>query len=461
MADRPPEPSAWLSEDEVRELSRSLGESAESAQRRVESARSFAHLPLEPNPLYRKYGYFAGVDLTGLRPTARGPPVRSPRPIAGGIQVIHDASGTRVTIPPELEALGVSARAQPDEATDASKGGASLGAPATPSDRLSALALATWNRSFVLEVPAGVTEPIRVQELTILSEPHQAVSIRRSIRAGRGAQLLLTEELYCASDGRDQRFFASSTDLTVGEDAKVVSFGLHAPDARVVSYYQRRATTGPNARLAWLWVGLSGFRSKVRNHTELTGVGSIVDDLQAFYGREQTAYDSEVNLTHIATDTRGQSITRGVYADEARGMSRGLVRIEREARKTVSFISEHAMLLNRGARSDTIPILEILCRDVKATHSSSVAPVDPEKVFYLESRGHSQPDAVRMISEGFLAYVLERAPIHGLRDLLYPQLEARWAGRELRWDDDRRPLPPLEVTGTESAPEWRFDSKLR
>ena len=68
-------------------------------------------------------------------------------------------------------------------------------------------------------------------------------------------------------------------------------------------------------------------------------------------------------------------------------MSRGLVRIEKEARKTISYLSEHAMLLSRGARSDTIPILEILCRDVKATHSSSVAPVDPERIFYLESRG--------------------------------------------------------------------------
>ncbi|EQD30836.1 SUF system FeS cluster assembly, SufBD, partial [mine drainage metagenome] len=53
-----------------------------------------------------------------------------------------------------------------------------------------------------------------------------------------------------------------------------------------------------------------------------------------------------------------------------------------------------------GARSDTIPILEILCRDVKATHSTSVAPVDPDRVFYLESRGHPTSSAVRMIGRG-------------------------------------------------------------
>jgi len=237
---------------------------------------------------------------------------------------------------------------------------------------------------------------------------------------------------------------------------------VHAPDLRTVSVYRRTATTGDDARVGWMWNGLGGYRAKVRNHTRLTGRGSIADDLQTFYGAREQSYDSSFDLTHSATDTHGTSVTRGVFTDQARGMSRGLVRIEPEARKTVALISEHAMLLSRGARSDTIPILEILCRDVKATHSTSVAPVDPEKVFYLESRGVPETDAVRMIGEGFLSNVFDRAPIAGLREILFPWLQARWDGQEIPWAEDRFPgLPHLEVTGTEAAPDWRFDSKLR
>jgi len=237
---------------------------------------------------------------------------------------------------------------------------------------------------------------------------------------------------------------------------------VHAPDLRTVSIYRRTATTGEDGRLGWLWNGFGGFRTKIRNHTMMTGRGSHVDDLQTFYGAKDQSFDSSVDLTHIATDTHGQSITRGVFRDSSRGMSRGLVRIEPAAAKTVVFISEHAMLLSPGARSDTIPILEILCRDVKATHSTSVAPVDPEKVFYLESRGMEESAAIRMIGEGYLSYVLDRAPIDGLRDTLYPNLAARWDGREIVWTPDAFPsLPALDVAGTESTPEWRFDAKLR
>jgi hypothetical protein len=71
-------------------------------------------------------------------------------------------------------------------------------------------------------------------------------------------------------------------------------------------------------------------------------------------------------------------------------------------------------------------------------------------------------DAVRMIGEGYLSYVLDRAPVAGLREILYPSLAARWDGHEILWSPDAYPaLPALDVTGTELAPEWRFDAKLR
>jgi Fe-S cluster assembly scaffold protein SufB len=287
--------------------------------------------------------------------------------------------------------------------------------------------------------------------------------VRRSIRAGDSSQLLFTEEVYSApGTPTPQRVYGSSTDLDLGARTKAVFLTVHAPDLRAVSIYRRTSTVGEGGRLAWLWNGLGGFRTKVRNRSVLSGVGSNVDDLQTFFGAKDQSFDSSVDMTHVATDTHGQSITRGVYRDDARGMSRGLVRIEHEARRTLSFLSEHAMLLSRGARSDTIPILEILCRDVKATHSTSVAPVDPEKVFYLESRGIPASDSIRMIGEGFLSYVLDRAPIARLRDVIYPSLAARWDNHEIAWTSDAFPaLPLLEVSGTESAPEWRFDAKLR
>ncbi len=464
MASAAPRFEQWLSSEEVGRLSSELGDPEEFASRRAGAYERFRHLEIEPNPLYRGYGYFTNVDLTGIEPGATGDPVRLPPRLAGSVRIVHDISGTRIEVPEELDKAGV-------HATPLSKVWGSgkaeveafLRGTEEPSDRLSALAAALLNRGYGLTIPDHFPNPVRVQELCVLSTPKQALSVRRAIRVGAGAQLLATEEVYSTDSPADgQRLYASNTDLDLADQAKTVFLTVHAPDLRAVSVYRRTATTGADARIGWMWNGLGGYRMKMRNHTRLTGRGSVAEDFQTFYGAKDQSYDSSFDLTHVATDTHGTSITRGVFTDQARGMSRGLVRIEQEARKTVALISEHAMLLSRGARSDTIPILEILCRDVKATHSTSVAPVDPEKVFYLESRGVPESEAVRMIGEGFLANVYDRAPVAGLREILYPSLQARWDGSEILWKEGQFPaLPRLDVTGSDAAPDWRFDSKLR
>jgi Fe-S cluster assembly scaffold protein SufB len=454
----------WLAPEQVSRLSAEFKDPSEFARQRADAFERFLNLPIEPNPLYRGYGYFTNVDLSGIDPGLVGPAVAVPPRLDGAVRIVHDLSGTRVEVPEDLARAGI--RAQPF--SEIWRGGngqvdAFLRGTEAPTDRLSALATALLNRGYRLDIPDRFPQPVRIQELSLLSVPKEALSVRRAIRIGAGAQLLATEEVYATGTPKEgQRLYASSTDLDLADHAKALFLTVHAPDLRTVSVYRRTATTGSDARIGWMWNGLGGFRSKMRNHTHLTGRASIAEDLQTFYGAQDQSYDSSFDLTHSATDTHGTSVTRGVFTDQARGMSRGLVRIEHEARKTVALISEHAMLLSRGARSDTIPILEILCRDVKATHSTSVAPVDPEKVFYLESRGMDQAESIRMIGEGFLSNVFDRAPIAGLRELLFPLLQARWDGAEILWKEGQYPaLPHLDVTGTEASPDWRFDSKLR
>ena len=464
MAAQAPRFAEWLDPGEVESLGRSLRDPPAMREIRSEAFRSFLELPLEPDPLYRKYGYFAGVDLAGIAPAERGAGVVRPPVSSTTILVVHDAAGTHVHLPEELRAHRVHLSTYPELLdTGLLTTEAFLRGTDRPADRLTALGVALTNRGYRLELPDGLSAPVRLKDVTVLDGAHSALSVRRSIRLGRESRLLASEEVFAtAATHQAQRLYGSSTDLELTEGAQAGYLTLHAPDTQTVSIYTRHATAADRARLGWVWAGFGGFRTKMRNLSVLAGNGSQVEDLQAFYGAGSQGYDSSVGITHVGTDTHGQSITRGVFKDEARGMSRGLVRIEKEARRTLSYLSEHAMLLSRGARSDTIPILEILCRDVKATHSSSVAPVDPEKVFYLESRGISNSDAIRMIGEGFLSHVLERAPFQNLRDLLYPYLAARWEGRPVVWDEAGSvSLPELEFRGGDAAIDWRFDAKLR
>jgi Fe-S cluster assembly scaffold protein SufB len=461
MAAAAPKFDAWLEGPMLHHLSSRIGDTPELARFRTEAHRAFLELPIEPDPLYRKYGYFAGVDLKDINPLAEGPRVPAPSPDPTAIELQHDAAGSHVTLPAELVKAGVRVETLSEIVQHDAQVRDFLGWTETPTDRLTALALALINRGVRLTIPDDCPLPVRVRDLVLLSQPHEALAIRRQFLVGKRARLLATEQVFSTTGVDHQRCYASSNEVKVGPDATAIALALHAPDPKVVSVYQRSASVADRARLRWIWCGFGGFRTRSRNATELGGNGGDVDDLQTFYGDEEQSYDSYVRMTHRGTDTHARSITRGVFQGQSRGMSRGLVRIEKEARRTLSYISEHAMLLSKGARSDTVPVLEILCRDVKATHSSSVAPVDPEKVFYLESRGIAREDAIRMLAEGFLSYVLERSPIDGLSELLHPIMNARWDRQPVLWSSASPPaLGPLSLSTEAGADEWRFDAKL-
>ncbi len=186
MAAAVPKFEQWLSPDQVHELSRSLSDPPSFVSAREDAYDRFQRLQIEPNPLFRGYGYFTNVDLSELDPAAHGAHVPLPQPIPGSIRVVLDSAGTHVHLPHELKSAGVSVRTLSDvwggPAPDVER---FLRGAEEPVDRLSALATALLNRGYHLEIPDGFTEPMRVQDLTVLSVPHEALSVRRFDPGGR------------------------------------------------------------------------------------------------------------------------------------------------------------------------------------------------------------------------------------------------------------------------------------
>ena len=84
-------------------------------------------------------------------------------------------------------------------------------------------------------------------------------------------------------------------------------------------------------------------------------------------------------------------------------------------------------MLSDKARADVIPELEVLADDVSANHGAASAPLDPEQVFYLQSRGLDKKESRDIIVEGFLmdAFKDFKSPalIDHLRTLLLVHLD--------------------------------------
>ena len=75
-------------------------------------------------------------------------------------------------------------------------------------------------------------------------------------------------------------------------------------------------------------------------------------------------------------------------------------------------------MLSTDARCDSIPGLEIEADDVRCTHGATTGRVDEEQIFYAQSRGISEKEAMHMIVEGFFQQVYDRIPVEIVRETL-------------------------------------------
>lgn len=153
-------------------------------------------------------------------------------------------------------------------------------------------------------------------------------------------------------------------------------------------------------------LALFGGQEVKRNVTLLLQEGAEGRIVGIVLGEDKGMYDIRTVLHHKGAHTIGDIKMKIVLKDEAQITYDGLIKIDKQAHETNSYLSGKALALNRGVRCDAKPELEIEANDVKASHSFSQGQIDPEQLFYLKSRGLSEEEAKRMIVEGFLLDVL-------------------------------------------------------
>ena len=264
-------------------------------------------------------------------------------------------------------------------------------------------------------------------------EPGRALVSRTVVVLGERARAGLLEELegpapsLRESDSATQSQWWGTSEVVLGDGAALDVAGLQDFDPTIVSFVSRTATAGRDAALTWALAHVGGAWSKSRIDNHLLGQGSSVHQAEIAFGGASQIFDLSSYTRHVGTDTTGDLLSKGVFQDRARAYIKGLIRIDRSAHGTDSYLGEFGMLLAKKARSVTIPSLEIDQPDVRrASHASSVAPIDESQVFYAMTRGLSQDEARKAITLAFLEPVVARIPLPDVQERLRARLELKW-----------------------------------
>src|SRR5919198_704929 len=275
------------------------------------------------------------------------------------------------------------------------------------SDKFTALHYALLNAGVIVHVPRGraIEEPICIQQ--------RAPFWHTLLLVDDEAEVQLVEEF----EGDPGALASSVVEQVVGRNAQVryVQVQRCAPEAFAFSW--QRARLEADAHFRTLNVALGARLARNTVQVVLDGRGAQADLLGLVATNARQHIDFQTLQDHFADGTRSDLVIHNALRGRSSSNFTGLIRINHSARQTESSQEQKNILLSDQAKADSDPKLEILNNDViRCTHGAAVGPIDPELLFYLQSRGLDQATAERLIVEGFFQSVIER--------LEQPQLQA-------------------------------------
>ncbi len=294
-------------------------------------------------------------------------------------------------------------------------------APETARSPFEDLNTARFEDGALILVPKNLRATLPLHLLFVTRAEHPcAVFPRVLIRLEAGAELSLVEEHM----GHGPYLTCPVVEIQVGEGAILRHERVQRDHATAIHLATLRATVAQGGQYHSRTLTFGARLSRQEPSVRLAeGAEATLDGL-ALLGDGQLA-DTHSFLHHAAPHGTSHQLHTCVVDGQARAVFNGQIRVAPGAQGTDAQQKSRNLLLSGTARVDTEPQLEIYADDVKCTHGAAVGQLDPDEIFYLQSRGLDLEAARNLLTYGFAADLLERIPVASLRRALRRLVLAR------------------------------------
>ena len=370
----------------------------------------------------------AEIGQPGVEGAPGGGPWAAEVGKVAGMLVVRDGRVVHHELDPALEAAGVRVcgLATCDRDDEASR---YLGSCTSETeDAFTVLHDAFLPGGALVSVPAGVVVADPIVVLHWCEGDGEASFPHTLVVAGDNSEVTVLER---TGSPQMSHLVVGAVELVVGAAARVGYLSVQQHGAQTWSIATQRAHVDADGSLRSAAIALGGDYARLRSESVLAGRGAESNLLAVYFGDGTQMLDFRTLQDHAAPNTHSNLLFKGAVEDEARSVYSGMIRIREDAAKAEAYQTNRNLVLTEGAGAESIPNLEILNNDVKCSHASAVGSIDPDQLYYLESRGVPPEEAERLIVLGFFDDVLDRLPLQSLtaslRSAIVEKIEHRRA----------------------------------
>lgn len=245
---------------------------------------------------------------------------------------------------------------------------------------------------------------------------------RLAIRTGTGSSVSVVES-HLSLDPNAHSLVLSSAVVHAGDNSTVRHSLANSisPNAHIVASVSTNVHANASYHLLSLHVG--GQMSRVSATVELVGNGSHGEVLGASVTNQKRVSDLHSRIVHRAKHTTSNQLQKNIATDRGRTVFSGKIIVTPEGDFSDSSQLCRSLLLSEKAQVDAMPVLEIATDEVKASHGATVSDLEPDEIFYCQSRGLTADQARTLLITGFVKEVLKDSAMKYLAEIVDPIIE--------------------------------------
>ncbi|MBI2590100.1 Fe-S cluster assembly protein SufB [Candidatus Berkelbacteria bacterium] len=276
-------------------------------------------------------------------------------------------------------------------------------------NKFAALNSAVWSGGSFVYVPAGVEIDVPLQTYFRINAKNMGQFERTLIIAEEGARVHYVEGCTAPVYASDS-LHAAVVEVIAKPGAQVRYTTIQNWSNNVYNLVTKRAIAYQDAKVEWIDGNIGSGVTMKYPCVVLVGERAQAQILSLAYAGKNQCQDTGGKVIHGAPNTSSTVVSKSISRDGGRATYRGLVKVAHQATNTKVSVNCDALLLDNISHSITLPDMQIMNDDVAIAHEASVGRVSQDQLFYLQSRGVPQAQALALIIHGFIEPITRSLP---------------------------------------------------
>jgi Fe-S cluster assembly protein SufB len=277
-------------------------------------------------------------------------------------------------------------------------------------NKFSALNSAVWSGGSFVYIPPGVHVDIPLQAYFRINTENMGQFERTLIIADEGSYVHYIEGCTAPIYSSDS-LHSAVVEIIVKKNARVRYTTIQNWSTNVYNLVTKRAIAHEGATMEWIDGNLGSKVTMKYPSVFLVGERAKGETLSVAFAGPGQHQDAGAKMVHMAPYTTSSIVSKSIARGGGRSAYRGEVRVEASAHHSANTVRCDALLVDSISRSDTYPAIDIRVDDVQLGHEATVSRVSEEQLFYLQSRGMAEDEAMAMIVRGFIEPIARELPM--------------------------------------------------